>query len=278
MVKTLTSKKRHGIGRGVQKRTFRVSDSPDNSSDGMAVLSRFAQLCWNYQIRACSALLLLPFEVSSSDGMWLFWGSPLRLVGHYVVLSIAALFAAFRFVVTVQQAVLEELDLTTYLCTCYFLISLALICSAMGSTWMGREMAQLLNSTQRVLDCFAHIAGGQEKGLQLWGSTAPCLKLICLTWIAQVTALNASAFSLVFDSLPVCLFPIARGLGVLPQEEVLPNVFSKLLFYPLEFVTLLSATYLLMLNISTVVVSFRVLDVSANLLRCNFRFAQVETD
>ena len=269
MVKNSTSKKRNGIVRGVQKHKLRVGNQGNNSkipdgSNGM--LSRVAQLCWNYQIRACSALLLLPFE-ARDNASWLSWGSPWRRLGHYLVLATAALIMAFRLVVTIQKAVFDELDLTTYLCTCYVLISTTLLCSAMGSTWMGREMALLLNSTRRVLLCFAEIAGGQEESLNLWDSRSACLKLICLTWIAQVTALNASAFSLAFESLPVCLFPYLRRLDVLPPEEDLPHIFWKLLLYPLEVLTLMPAMYLVVLNGSTIVVAFRTLEASADLLR-----------
>ena len=112
--------------------------------------------------------------------------------------------------------------------------------------------------------------GGRQKSLKLWGSASTCLKIICLAWIAQVAALNASAFSLVFDSLPVCILPVVRSFSVLPTEEVVPHMFWKLLFYPLEVMTLLPAMYLIVLNACTLVVAFRVLQVSAELLRYIF--------
>lgn len=149
MVKNSTSKKRHGIGRGIKKHKLRVGNR-SNSTDGSvrkttALLGRIAQLCWAYQTRTCSSLLLLPFQ-ASDNGKDISWGSKWRLVGHYVVLVIAALITAFRLVVTVRKAVFEELDVTLYLYACYVLISMTIVSSAMGSTRMGREMVQLLNS------------------------------------------------------------------------------------------------------------------------------------
>ena len=280
MVKNSTSKKRNGIGRGVQRHKLRVGKT-GNSSDapegGNANLSRIAQRCWNYQIWACSALCLLPFK-ANKDGSGFSRGSLWHVLAHYLVLSIAVLITAFRLFVTVRKAATDELDLTIYLCACYDLISLTLLSSAMGSTLMGREMALLLNGTRRVLDCFTEIGGGgQEKRLQLWDSTPACVKLMCLTWVAQVTSFNASAFSLVFD-LPVCIFPYLRGLDVLPSEEVLPHIFWRLLLWPMEVMTLLPAMYLVIFNYSTILISFRTLEASAEVLRYSFHFKTSLTD
>ena len=268
MVKNSTPKNRNGIGRGIQKHKLRVGkkgNSPDTSDSGNANLSHIAEICWSYQIRACSALFLLPFK-ATKDGNWFSWGSTWRLLAHYAVLSTAALITSFRIFVTVKKAVTEELDLTTYLCACYVLISLTLLSSAMGSTWKGREMVLLLNSSRRVLDCFTEIAGVEEKSVKLCDSPFACIKLMCLTWVAQVTTFNASAFSLVFN-LPVCILPYLRQFDLLPSEEVLPHIFWRLLLFPLEVMTLLPAMYLVIFNYSTILITVRTLEASAEVLR-----------
>ena len=65
-----------------------------------------------------------------------------------------------------------------------------------------------------------------------------CLKLILVTSIAHVAAFNAAAFSLVFEDLPVCVFPTFKWLGLVPQNS-LPSIVWQFGFFPLELLTLL---------------------------------------
>lgn len=55
-----------------------------------------------------------------------------------------------------------------------------------------------------------------------------------------MVALNASAFSLVYDSLPVCVYPMARYVGLIP-EIGLPSILWRIVFFPLEVATMLPA-------------------------------------
>ena len=146
MVKNSTSKKRNGIGSGIQKHKLRVtkqSDGPDTALiTPTQIWAALPNSVGTTRFGPALHLFLLPFK-ANRDASAFSWASPWHLLAHYLVLSIAVVITAFRLFVTVRKTVTDELDLTVYLCACYDLICLTLLSSAMGSTLMGREMALL---------------------------------------------------------------------------------------------------------------------------------------
>ena len=73
-----------------------------------------------------------------------------------------------------------------------------------------------------------------------------------MTWLALCIAFNAAALSLVFEDLPVCVFPMVNGLGIIPQNS-LPTLWWQIAFYPLEALTLLLPMLVTGLNSHTII-------------------------
>ena len=59
--------------------------------------------------------------------------------------------------------------------------------------------------------------------------TTFCMKIIAMVSLLHSMALDASLLALAFDSLPVCLYPSLKGIGVLPDIG-LPTIVRQLLF------------------------------------------------
>ena len=81
---------------------------------------------------------------------------------------------------------------------------------------------------------------GESTGerIELLSDVPFCLKWIAGVWLTHCAAMNAAAFSVVFDDLPVCVLPIFKWLGMIPQSS-LPSILWQIGFYPLEVLSLL---------------------------------------
>ena len=265
--------KRREIRKGVQRHRIGASKSTGEISFLAKALNSVganrqrvyssAKICRLYIISVCTRFCLIPFQQPSVVGKF-YHASLAKRIIHYALVLFYVTFMMYKFGVIVSLVVFEELSVVTFMCGCSFIVLLLSICAATGSTWSRLEMKQLLNSWEPLRDSIEDSTGRRIDELS---STALCLKLIALTWLVHCAAMNAAAFSLVFEDLPVCVFPIAKRLGLIPENSPLPTILWQIGFYPLELLTLLPPMIVTALNGHTYVIGLGMLKLYADELR-----------
>ena len=264
MVKQSRGKIR-GIQRGVQKHKIRFS-TPDEggtlierkiSGRNLARIHALAELCWAYLVAVCSTLCLIPLKPSATKQGHFEVGSLRKRLIHYSIVTAVLTLLSHTIVVSVDIMINQDINLKTYMCACYIVILFIASSACSASTLKTLEIQGVINSWGPILKQLEEISGNQPK---LFNITNLCMKIIALTWIFHVCAFNASFFSLVFDSLPVCLYPTLKGIGLLPKSN-LPHVFWQIALYPLELLTLLLPMIATAFNLSVVAIGLEILRV-----------------
>ena len=263
-------RRNRGVPRGVQKHKIRrrVSDTGLPLIERISMRNRtrihgLAELCWVYVVTTCSKLRLIPlkpcmtkqdhFEASS------FWDQLL----HYLVATVALTLFGHKIIVTVDVLVNEDISVKTYMCLCYILIQSTAASACSGSTIKSREMQGLINSWGPILQQLEEMTGKRPR---LFNITSLSLKIITFTWLVHVIAFNASLFSLVFDALPVCLYPAVKQIGILDGNN-LPAVFWQIVCYPLELIALLLPMVGIAFNVIVLVIGLEVMRVYCREIR-----------
>lgn len=125
------------------------------------------------------------------------------------------------------------------------------------------EVTDLMNSWAPLRRSINGLAGYQ---FDIFISVPLCLKLIALTWLVHCGAFNAAALSLVFENLPVCVFPMIKNLGIIPENS-LPISWWQIAFCPLELLTLWPPMIMAGYNFHTLVAGLEMLRYCADELR-----------
>lgn len=141
---------------------------------------------------------------------------------------------AHRLAVTTYLMIQEELNLATILCGSSFLVLLVAVSAACGSSRATVELKGLLNSFESVLRSIEEVTGER---VELLSYTQLCLEIIAVPCGAVMAAVNAAAFSIVFEDLQVSVFPTFRRLGMIPETS-LPTIVWQIGFFPLELLIL----------------------------------------
>ena len=184
---------------------------------------------------------------------------------HYILISIYGSFTMYKFAITVYLLVQTELNATVFMCFCSMLILLmSLVFAIPCTTGHPRETMHLLSSCDSLGERLYECTG---KRIQVFSSVPFCLKVMGVTWLAHCGAMNAAAFSLVFEDLPVCVFPIVKWLGLIPEESSLPTIYWQIAFYPLELLTLLPMMIVTVFNCHMFLVGMAMLKFSADQIR-----------
>ena len=232
-----------GIPKGVQKHRIqrRVPETvatlieSKNTTGTVGKIHDFGEICWVYLVTACSKLCLIPLKPSKDrQGHFEpcpFWG---RLL-HYFVVTAGLILLGHKTIVTVDLMINEHISVRTYMCLLHMSILFATAMSCTGSTIKSREIQGVLNSWDSILHQLEEMNGNRPK---LFSITSLCMKVIAITCNLQLAAVLASLFTVVSDSLPVCLYPTFKRYGILPENS-LPEVLWRIGFYPLELTTLL---------------------------------------
>ena len=263
--------KRRGIPKGVQRHKLRANKVNDTNTFFASTLnlvgwniqqvSYAAETCWNYSVSVCTLLSLIPLV--SRDGNKFDYAPIWKRIIHYVLVIFYASFMMYKLAVTVYYITYEDLNLSTFMCGCSFLVLFASLCTASGSSLTTAEMRELLNSWEPVLRSIEETNG---KRVEVFGDILVCIKVILLTGLAQCAAMNAAALSLVFADLPVCVFPIMKRLGMIP-DNLLPAIAWQMLFYPLELLTLLAPMYATVFNVHTFILGLGIFGFYAETVR-----------
>ena len=215
-----------------------------------------SNICRQYTITACTGLCLVPFQLPPEGGGRYEYAPLWRRIIHYFLLSFYASVMIYKLVVTMQLLIFEELNAATFMCAVTLLIFIVSAISAVGTSWNRTEMRGLMISWDSLGRNITESTTGSQ--FEVLSSVPVCLKLIAITCLALCVALNATALSLVFEDLPVCVFPIIKGLGMIPQNS-LPTYWWQISFVPLELVTFLPPVLLTAFNTHTLVVGLEVL-------------------
>ena len=267
MVKKTGSKK-CGIPQGVQRHRIRAKDASDGSSFatnswGKNAISSAARLCHNSVTKVCTLLCLVPLQVSE-DGKKFDFAPLWKRIVHFILVLFYLSLTAYKFAVTIILWVEVGLNTGTMICGCCFLLLLLSICTALGSSWKTLEMRDLLNSWEPVLRSIEQIAGDR---IDIFRNTLLGLEItagICGVLLAGV---DVAAFSLVFDDLPVCIFPTLKRLGMISAETPLPAVLWRIGFFPMELLISLPPVFVIAFNLHVEIVGQMILQFYAFYLR-----------
>ena len=242
MVKKARAKAR-GIGRGLERHKTRANKFHEGDSVVVKALNSIgadtrrisvaAEAVLKYIIRVCTLFCLIPIEPSGEH----FQLAPLwKRIIHYLLASFYASFTVYKLAVTVYLLIYTESNVVFFMCLCSLIVLLlSTIAAATGSSWRTQEALDLLASFESLRK---HMEESTGERIDLLSDVPFCLKCIAACWLAHCTAMNAAALSIVFDDLPVCVLPILKWLGLIPQNSI-PSIVWQIGFYPLEVLTLL---------------------------------------
>ena len=101
------------------------------------------------------------------------------------------------------------------MCACS-LIALAIgVSGSLGTSWTTVETMDLMNGYETLRGTTEDSAGNK---LDVFENAPQCMKLIAMTFMAHCVPINAAAFILVYDDLPICVLPIMIKLGLIPDN------------------------------------------------------------
>ena len=173
-----------------------------------------------------------------------------------------------RFGVTVYLVTQQELSFANFLRGTSFLMLLLTISQASGSSWTTLEIKGLLNSWESVLRSIEEVT---EKPIEILSNAQLGLKIITLACMGQLAAVNVAAFCLVFEDLPVSVFPTFKLLGLIPETS-LPTILWQIGFFPFEFLIVVPPMLAATFTASVIRQGQAVLRLYANCLRLVFLF------
>ena len=191
-----------------------------------------AEECFTTLSRLCSALCMVEFKQNASGG-YVRCSKHRRWI-HYGMLAMLNLSMLHKFVVSVERILFEELNMVTFMCISGTLVYFVPWCMCLGITLKWKETMDMLNAWPMILACLETRRQRGTKRKAQFGNLSLALKLIVLTAAVSVIVLAAASLSILPIRLPVCLLPLAQGMGVVPQGGVLPQFMLQLIFFPLE--------------------------------------------
>ena len=270
MVQKSRSKKR-GIPKGVQRHRMK----PQKVNQGVSCLekalntfgaesrhvSHAAKLCLRYTSKMCTLFSLIPLQALTGCK---FEHAPFpKQLFHYILIAFYGSFTVYKLGVTIHLMTSAEMNAVAVMCAGSFSLSFFSMCGSLGSSWSSSQMRDLLNSMDYTVE---NMRRSTDEHIQVFSSIPTCLKLIAITWLSHCAALNAAAFSLVFDGLPISIIFMAQTMSLIP-ENVLPIIFWQVAFYPLEVLTLYPPMCSTAFNGHTYVTGLRLLGLYAEQLR-----------
>ena len=212
--------------------------------------------------KTCALLCLIPIQ-ASEDGKKFHLAPVWKRIVHVVLVLFYVSLAAYRFGVTFRLWAEEGLNTSTVMCSCYFLVVFLGICFAVGSTWKTLELKLLLNSWEPTLRSIQKIGGER---IDIFRNTKYSFEIVAVTCGPLVAGVDATAFSLVLDNLPVSVFSTVRRLGMIP-EPPLQSAAWKIGLFPLELVISLAPMCVVAFNVQVIMLGQVVLQLYGDNLR-----------
>ena len=191
-----------------------------------------AEECFTTLSRLCSALCIVEFKQNASGG-YVRYSRPRRWI-HYGMLAMLNLSMLHKLVVSAERILFEELNAITFMCISGTLVYFVPWCISLGITLKWQETMDLLNSWPMILTCLETRRERGTKRKAQFGNLSLALKLIALAVTVPIVMFTAASLSILFENLPVCLLPLAKGVGIVQEPGVLPHLMWQLIFLPLE--------------------------------------------
>ena len=173
-------------------------------------------------------------------------------MAHVAVLFVGFAFATHKTLAALEMLLLEGMTAETFICVCVFLLYLAPMLISLGVWAQPEETMDLLNSWPYVLPCVQEIRGEGLPVLSPFEDVNTTLKIMSSVLVTLVIVPGAGLMAVFMNNLPVWLLPLAQRLGLIPPN-LLPPIGWKLLFMPLEYLTLIPP---LMMGCFTVAILF----------------------
>ena len=220
-----------GRRQAVQRHKIRASKSNGEvpTEDTAGRLSKVAKAIKGYVARACTLFCLVPLVqsrtsvVASGQQHQMYQLAPMwKRIVHYTLMFFYVSFTLYKLAVTAYILLHSGVNAVFVMCFCSALVLLIGITVATTCTSC-RPLASL-----HLLASCDSMAGSlyecTRKRIHVLSNVPFCLKLIAVTWLAHCAAMNAAAFSLVFDDLPVCVFPIVKWVGLNPDNSSMSTI------------------------------------------------------
>ena len=153
------------------------------------------------------------------------------------MLAMLNLIMFHKLAVSAERVLFEELNVITFMCISGTFVYFVPSCMSLGITLKWQETVDMLNSWPRILACLETRRQRGTKRKAQFGNLSLALKLIALAVTVPIVVFAAVSLSILFKNLPVCLLPLAKGVGIVPKGEVLPYFTWQLIFFPLEVAT-----------------------------------------
>ena len=236
MGKRSTGRKR-GIQRGVGKHKIKIKPLEGEKSEAVfglhkSVYASLGEKCFEILYQGSVFFQLIPFRRNAAgEYVPLNWK---QKIGHYAVLSLGFVILLQKTLGTLELLLFEELKIETFMCLSLFLIYMVATMIGLGVWARPEETMDLLNSWPRILSCIQEIR--EEPALGPFDDISTTLKVITVLLVTQGIAFAAALMTIIMSNLPICLFPMAESLGLIP-DGIMPRFGWQLLFFPLEYLT-----------------------------------------
>ena len=191
-----------------------------------------AEACFTTLSRLCGALCIVEFKQNASGG-YVRFSRPRRWI-HYGMLAMLNLSMLHKLAVTAERILFEELNAITFMCISGTLVYFVPWCLSLGITLKWKETMDLLNSWPMILACLETRQQRGPKRKTQFGNLSLALKLSAVAVMVPIVVFAAASLSILFKNLPVCLLPLAKGVGIVPEQGMLPHFMWQLIFFPLE--------------------------------------------
>ena len=191
-----------------------------------------AEECFTTLSRLCSALCIVEFKQNAS-GEYVQCSKRWRWI-HYGMLAMLNLSMLHKLAVSAERILFEELNAITFMCITGTLVYFVPWCLSLGITFKWQDTMDLLNSWPLILACLETSQQRGTKRKAQFGNLSLALKLIAVAVTVPIVVFAAASLSILFKNLPVCLLPLAKGVGIVPDRGVLPDFIWQLIFFPLE--------------------------------------------
>ena len=228
----------------------------------------FGAKCFDFLLHGCVFFHVIPFRRTGS-GMYVPLDWQQKAV-HYAVLHYywsmdCTNGAVQKPFVLLNMFLCEKVKIETFICVSLFLVHLVAFMVSLGVLVRPCETMDVLNSHPAILSCIQEIRHGAPR-LSPFNDISASLQVIAAVLEAQFIAFGTAIISLLWNNLPVCFFPMAESVGLIPSGA-LPRFPWQLVFFPLEYVAYLPPMFMAPFTGSIIVAELGVLKLYLKELR-----------
>ena len=201
----------------------------------------FGAKCFDFLFHGCVFFHVVPLRrTASGKYITLHWK---QKVVHYAVVGLWIALTVQKPSAILKLLLSKKLRIETFICGSLFVIHFVALMVSLGTLARPRETMEVLNSHPDILSCIEAIRLGKPR-LSPFNDISASLQVIVLVLVTQGIAFAGSISSLIWSDLPVCLFPMAENIGLIPFSGVVPRLAWQLVFFPLEYLAYLPSMFI----------------------------------